>query len=274
LKRIGLLGCGAIGSEIALAIDGGRIKDAALTHVYDASAGASDSLVSALKNSAVEITANPNLLFTSRVDIVVEAASQSALRDAALAVMQNRKDLMIMSVGALLDDAIRDVIVEASVEFGTRIIVPTGAIAGLDGIRAVQSELRSVTLTTTKHPDSLRGAPFFEGSGTSADDIDSPTVLFEGPAAEAVSLFPANVNVAAALSLSGIGGDSTAVRIVADPDATRNTHRIDASGAFGRMSFEIENKPSERNPKTSRLAALSAIDALGRYCSGGRRDLI
>ncbi len=268
MKRVGLLGCGTIGSEIALAIDR-RDMEANLTHIYDALPDASESLASKLKRSSPEMVPNPNLLFTSRVDVVVEAASQSALKDAALAVIQNRKDLMIMSVGALLDESIHEVIADASEEFGTKIMIPAGAIAGLDGIRAVRDEIRSVTLTTTKHPDSLRGAPFFERSNMAPGSITSKTVLFEGPAVDAVSLFPANTNVAAALSLSGIGGRRTVVRVVADPGTVRNTHLIEAEGSFGRMSLEIENVPSPGNPKTSRLAVLSAIDALRRYCTGG-----
>lgn len=271
MKRVGLLGCGTIGSAIALAIESRSIH-AELTHIYDASRAAAESLASRLPESRPEITSNPNLLFTSRTDIIVEAAAQQALRDSALAVIQNRKDLMIMSVGALLDDSIHDVIFEAAREFGTRIIIPSGAIAGLDGIRAVRAKLERVTLTTTKHPDSLRGAPFFGKSDVTPDGITSPTVLYEGPAVDAVSLFPANVNVAAALSLAGIGGSRTTVRMVADPNTDKNTHRVEASGAFGRMTFEIENVPSPTNPKTSWLAVLSAVEALGGYCSDDVRS--
>ena len=265
LKRIGLLGCGTIGSAIAHAIDEHKIANAQLTHVYDVSTNASETLVSEL-NTGPQIVSNPNLLFTSRTDIIVESASQSALRDAALAIIQNKKDLMIMSVGALLDESIYDVIYDASREFGSKIIIPNGAIAGLDGIRAVRNELESVTLSTTKHPKSLRGAPFFEHSQIDIDAIVSPTVLFEGTAMDAVSLFPANINVAAALSLSGLGGHDTFVRIIADPETAVNTHKIDATGTFGKMSFIIENRPSPNNTKTSTLAILSAIDALGQYC--------
>lgn len=266
LKKVGLLGCGNIGTAIALAIDTHAIPDAQLTHIYDASSDAATSLKDCLESKPL-IMSNPNLLFTSRVDIIVEAATQSALKDAALAVIQNKKDLMILSVGALLDESIHDVILEASKEFQTKILIPSGAIAGLDGIQAVRTQLNSVSITTTKHPHSLQNAPFFETSSISCDDITSPTVLFDGPAVNAVSLFPANVNVAAALSLSGIGGDRTIVRVVADPNTAKNTHKIEAKGSFGAMSFEIENVPSPDNPKTSWLAVLSAIDALRKYCA-------
>lgn len=267
LKKIGLLGCGAIGTAIALAIDNNTI-DAKLTHIFDVSFDAATSLADKLQSKPL-IMSNSNLLFTSRVDIIVEAATQSALGDSALAIIQNKKDLMILSVGALLDESIRDVIFDASKEFQTRIIIPSGAIAGLDGIRAVRKELDSVSITTTKHPESLRGAPFFQNTSIKYDDITSSTVLFEGPAVDAVSLFPANINVAATLSLSGIGGNKTLVRIVADPNTTKNTHKIEAKGKFGAMSFEIENVPFFENPKTSWLAILSAIDALQKYCTTG-----
>jgi len=108
---------------------------------------------------------------------------------------------------------------------------------------------------------------FFENSDINLDVIISPTTIFEGTAKEAVSLFPANINVAALLSLSGIGSEKTSVKIVADPNTDKNTHHIEASGKFGKMTFTIENFPDANNPKTSRLAILSAIETLRKYCS-------
>jgi len=265
LKKIGLLGCGAIGTQIALAIDSGKIP-ATLTHVYDKSQEAAKSLVSKLNNKPV-IVENFHLLSSNSVDLVVEAASQDAVRDAALSVLQNRKDLMIMSVGALLDESILEVLSDACKEFKKTIYLPSGAIAGLDALKSVHDELDSVTLTTTKHPRSLKGARFFETSDINIDNVSKKTTIFEGTSNEAVKLFPANINVAALLSLVGLGGDKTKVRIVADPNTDKNTHEIHASGKFGKMSFRIENIPDENNPKTSRLAILSAIERLRAICS-------
>ena len=160
-----------------------------------------------------------------------------------------------------------DILFDACDHFKRTIYLPSGAIAGLDGIKSVKDELDSVYLTTTKHPRSLKGAKFFENSSLDIDSIESSTVIFEGMARDAVSLFPANVNVAALLSLSGIGSEKTMVRIVADPDTDKNTHHIEALGKFGKMEFTIENFPDPSNPKTSRLAILSAIETLRRYCS-------
>ena len=265
MTRIGLLGCGSIGTQIALAIDSGKIP-ATLTHVYDDSKEASSVLVEKLKNKP-EIVENPHLLSSHSVNIVVEAASQNAVRDVGLSVLQNKRDLMIMSVGALLDESIYDILFDACKDFKKTIFLPSGAIAGLDGIKSIKDELESVSLTTTKHPRSLKGAKFFETSKINLDSLESSTTIFEGTAKKAVSLFPANINVAALLSLSGIGSERTNVKIVADPDTDKNTHHIEAAGKFGTMVFTIENFPDPNNPKTSRLAILSAIETLKKYCS-------
>ncbi len=261
------MGCGAIGTQIALAIDSGKIPGL-LTHIYDSSKEASLILVEKLKNKP-EIVENSHLLSSYPVDIIVEAASQEAVTNVAHSVLQNKRDLMIMSVGALLDESIYDILSEACEHFNKTIFLPSGAIAGLDAIKSVADQLDSVTLTTTKHPRSLKGATFFETSDIDLDKIDTLTTIFEGKAREAVLLFPANINVAALLSLAGIGSEKTLVKIIADPNTTKNTHTIIAHGKFGTMNFNIENVPDETNPKTSKLAILSAIETLRKYCSHG-----
>lgn len=254
-----------MGTQIALAIDSGEIP-ATLTHVFDESKEKSTLLVEKLTNKP-EIVENSHLLSSNPIDIVVEAASQDAVRDASLSILQNKKDLMIMSVGALLDESIYDILSDACEHFKKTIYLPSGAIAGLDGIKSVKGQIESLSITTTKHPISLKGAKFFENSDINLGEINSPTVIFEGTAKEAVSLFPANINVAALLSLSGIGSEKTEVKIVADPSTDKNTHHIEAMGNFGKMTFTIENYPDENNPKTSKLAILSAIETLKNYCS-------
>jgi len=206
------------------------------------------------------------LLAAAPLDLIVEAASQDAVRDNALTILQNKKDLMIMSMGALLDESIFDVILEGCQDFKKSIYLPSGAILGLDGIRSVKDELDSVTLVTTKNPRALKGAKFFETSDIDIDNITNPTTIYDGIAQEAVRLFPANINVAALLSLAGLGSERTKVRIVADPTTDRNTHEIIAQGKFGKFSIKVENVPSESNPKTSKLAILSAIECLRAIC--------
>ena len=122
-------------------------------------------------------------------------------------------------------------------------------------------------LVTTKNPNSLKDAPFFDSSDIDPEKISEPTVLFDGTAKEAVSLFPKNVNVSALLSLVGLGGDNTSVRVVADPNTDKNTHEISVNGKFGNMKVIVENVPDSMNPKTSRLATLSAVELLRQICT-------
>ena len=265
MKKIGLLGCGAIGTQIAMAIDSGTIP-AQLTQVYDKSEEASQRLVKKLKNKP-NIVENSHLLSSGPVDLVVEAASQDAVKDVALSILQNKKDLLIMSVGALLDESVFEVLTDACKEFKKTIYLPSGAIAGLDAIKSVKGELDLLTLTTTKHPRSLKGAKFFETSNLDLDSLKEATTIFEGQAHEAVKLFPANINVAALLSLCGLGSKNTTVKIVADPNTDKNTHEIKATGKFGTISIQVQNVPDPTNPKTSRLAILSAIELLKSICS-------
>ena len=267
MKKIALLGCGAIGTQIAMAIDSGKIP-AELTQIYDKSKDASQKLISKLNNKPI-IVENSHLLSTGPVDLVVETASQQAVKDVALSVLQNKKDLMIMSVGALLDASVFEVLSDACKEFSKTIYLPSGAIGGLDAIKSVKDELESVSLTTTKNPTSLKGAKFFETSDINLDEIKQSTTIFEGTADDAVKLFPANINVAALLSMVGLGNQKTKVKIIADPATDKNTHQIEAIGKFGKMNFSIQNVPDETNPKTSRLAILSSIETLRKYCSKG-----
>ena len=265
MKRISLLGCGAIGTQIALAIDSGKIP-AILTHVYDTDRSHAENLVSKLKQKP-EIVTNSHLLSSNPIDLVVEAASQDAVRKDAVSILQNKKDLMIMSAGALLDESVFEVVSDTCKNFGKTVYLPSGAIAGLDALKAVKDELESVVLVTTKNPNSLKGAPFFDNSDIDPEKISEPTVLFDGAAKEAVSLFPKNVNVSALLSLVGLGGNNTSVRVVADPNTDKNTHEINANGKFGNLKITVENVPDSTNPKTSRLATLSAIELLRQICT-------
>ena len=265
MKRIGLLGCGSIGTQIAIAIDTGIIP-AKLTHIFDEDKEKSTSLASKLKNKP-EIVENVHLLSSNPVDLIVEAASQDAVSDNALSILQNRKDLVIMSSGALLDESVFEIISDACKELKKTVYLPSGAISGIDAIKSVKNELDSVVLTTTKHPNSLKGAKFFDDFKINLDEINEPSTIFEGTASEAVRLFPKNINVSALLSLSGLGSHETIVKIIADPNTTKNTHEIIARGKFGQISTKIENVPDSNNPRTSRLAILSAIETIRSICT-------
>ncbi len=265
-KRVGIIGCGTIGSQLALAVDAGQVRNAVLVSLFDIVKGSAQNLSSKLKN-APRAFDDFDSFMSHDCDIVVEAASQEAARRFAKPVLDAGRDLLMMSVGALAD---RQLLASMQTSRG-KIYVPTGAVAGIDAIRAVRHLLESVTLTTTKAPKALAGAPFFEMSDIKLDMIKEKTTIYEGPAADAVKKFPANVNVAAVLSLAGIGFEKTKVRIVADPAFTTNQHEITAIGSFGTFHFTVNNVPSPGNPKTSYLAVLSAIECLRSVCEGGMR---
>ena len=167
-----------------------------------------------------------------------------------------------MSVGALGDPFFLSELLDIASKNGSHIYVPTGAIAGIDAIRSVKHLLDSVVLTTTKNPIALAGAPFFNLTKINLYGITEKTVIYEGNAADAVKKFPANINVAAILSLAGIGIERTKVKIIADPYTDVNQHEITANGKFGEMTVIVRNKPSPNNPKTSFLAVLSAEGGL------------
>jgi aspartate dehydrogenase len=265
-KRIGVIGCGTIGSQLASAVDAGQVKNAALVSLFDIVKGSASNLGSKLQSTPKALD-DFDAFMSHDCDVVVEAASQDAARKFAKRVLDAGRDLLLMSVGALAD---RELLSSLQTSKG-RLYVPTGAIAGIDAIRAVRHLLETVALTTTKAPKALAGAPFFETSDIKLDAIKERTVIYEGPAVDAVRKFPANVNVAAVLSLAGIGFEKTRVRIVADPAFMTNQHEITATGSFGKFQFTVNNVPSPGNPKTSYLAVLSAIECLRSVCDDGMR---
>lgn len=271
-KNVGLLGCGTIGTHLALAIDSGSIPNASLVGLFDVVDDNAKKLKSKLKSST-EVYTDFESLVDSSVDIIIEAASQEAVRNFSKPIIKAGKDLMIMSVGALADTSFLDELLDqpAIRQGRSKLYVPTGAIAGIDAIRSVKHLLDSITLTTTKGPKALAGAPFFATREIDLDIITKLTEIYEGPAAEAIKLFPVNVNVAAVLSLAGLGPDKTKVRVLVDPHATTNQHEIVATGGFGVIKITVNNVTAPGNPKTSFLAVLSAIECLRSICEDGIR---
>ncbi len=266
-KNVGLIGCGTIGTHLAMAIESRTIANASLIGVFDIIDNNAEILKSKM-NSNPEVYSNFDSLIDSSIDIIVEAASQEAVRKFGMPIIKANKDLMIMSVGALADTTfLRELLELAPMKEGrSKIYVPTGAIAGIDAIRSVKDLLDSITLTTTKSPKSLAGAPFFATRKLNIDAITEVTEIYNGSAAEAVKLFPSNVNVAAVLSLAGLGADKTKVRVVVDPHTSTNQHEIVATGRFGSIKIAVNNVTAPGNPKTSFLAVLSAIECLRSIC--------
>jgi aspartate dehydrogenase len=195
-------------------------------------------------------------------DVVVESAPPALFRDVAEPAIRAGRILMPASVGQLLE---HPDLIDLAGQAGARIIVPTGALLGLDAVRAAaEGEIRSVVMVTRKPPEGLAGAPYLEQHGIVLERLRTPLKVFEGTARDGARGFPANVNVAAALSLAGIGPDRTRLEIWADPHVTRNTHRIRVEADSARFEMQIENVPTEENPRTGRITALSVIAALRR----------
>lgn len=260
--RIGLIGCGTIGTRIARAIDDGEVS-AVLTALHDQEADQIRLLVQTLNTQSPVVVSLEEVFQES--DLIVEAASRTIAPQVLHLANRYHKDCMIMSVGGLLGS--EDAIQEAWVS-GIKIHCPSGALAGLDAVAAASiGHIDSVRLTTRKPPQALMGAPYITEKGIELDQFQDERVIFEGNALEAVPAFPKNINVAATLSLAGIGAEKTVVRIVADPKATRNSHQIEVEGEFGRLTTRTENLPSPFNPRTSYLAALSAVSCLKKITS-------
>ncbi|MDI6888433.1 MAG: aspartate dehydrogenase [Methanocellales archaeon] len=258
--KVGIVGCGAIGGEICKAFDRGIIN-ATLVALLDRDLESAKELANSLEHVKPSAMSAPELI--DAVDLVVECASQFAVKEVVIPALGKGKDVMIMSVGALTDEGLLRQIRELARKNNCKVYLPSGAIVGLDGLKsASMARINSVTLTTRKPPASLEGAPYVVQHNIDLSTLKKATILFEGSAEEAVKGFPFNVNVAATLSIAGIGAKQTKVRIVADPALRRNVHEILVEGDFGRFETRVENVPSPSNPKTSYLAALSAIATL------------
>jgi len=256
--KVGLVGCGVIGTEIARAIDE-KIPQMRLVAICDRNKSREERLKRSL-NAKPESMNMEDLI--ERADLVIEAASSEMVADLTKKVIDRGKDIMIMSVGGMVDHLF---LFDEARKRGSRVYLPSGAIAGLDGVKAAgEARIDSVSLTTSKPPSGLQGAPYIVEKGIDLGEIKNRTVIFEGSCREAVKAFPKNINVAATLSLAGIGINETRVRVIADPSLKRNIHHIVVKGDFGKMEICVENVPSPFNPKTSYLAALSAVTTLRR----------
>ena len=248
--RILLIGAGALGASIARGLS--TMPDVKLA-IFDVDLRRSRALAQEVGAAAPDVLDHA----LQEAQLVIEAASQEALRQIAPRVVGAGLPIVALSVGALVDDAFLAEVTRLAKGRGGRLHVPSGAIGALDALRgAMEAGLDEVTLVTAKPP-----------AGFGLTDVREPRVLFEGSAREAVQRYPKNVNVAAALSLAGIGFERTRVRIVADPSLTANTHTIVAKGTFGELTCRVENKPSPDNPASSHLAALAVLALVRRMVS-------
>jgi len=250
--RVAIVGLGPIGIGVMEALDRG-IDGLVLSAV---SVNHPDKHRERLTKLAKPPAILPIDALADVADIVVECAPSKLVRSIVAPFVKAGKTAVVLSVGALLEN---DDLIDLARQNGGQIIVPTGALIGLDAVTAAAvGEIHSVRMVTRKPVRGLAGAPYIVENKIDIDDITEPLKIFDGTAREAAKGFPANLNVAVALSLAGIGPDRTKLEIWADPALTRNTHRIDVESDSARFSMSIENIPSE-NPKTGRITALSVI---------------
>jgi aspartate dehydrogenase len=262
MLKVGIIGCGAIGGTIAEAILRKFSDEVQLTGVCDVDEKKAHKLLERLNINA-DILSREELI--QKCDLIIEAASGSVSYEIAKDVLSAGKDIMVMSTGGLLG---RADIFELAKKKNAKIYLPSGAVCGLDGLKgAISADVRSVCLTTRKPPAGLKGAPYIIEKNIDLNAIRNETVIFEGSAEDAIKGFPKNVNVSATLSLCGLGPKNTKVRIVTSPDYKSNIHEVEVNGDFGTLRTRTENVPMPMNPKTSYLAALSAIATLRNIIS-------
>jgi len=254
--NVALAGLGAIGGEVARRLVNDAIPGVTLTAVAVRDRTKARATLDRMGWSGPIVDVGE---LASMADLVVECAPAALMEEIARPVLSAGKKLVVLSVGALLP---LPHLVDLARKHGGQIIVPTGALLGLDAVcAAAEGNIQSVQMTTRKPPNGLAGAPYLIEKGIQVEGIREPLRVFSGTAREAAKGFPANVNVAAALSLAGIGPDRTRIDIWADPTVTRNTHRIQVQSDSASIDMTIENIPSE-NPKTGRITALSVIATL------------
>lgn len=264
--RVAVAGLGAIGKAIVQALAQGSIPNVEVSAV---SARDRAKAADALARMGVDVPVLPLEELVDMADIVIECAPAALLSNIVEPFLQAGKKAIILSVGALLK---HPELVHLAAAHGGRIIVPSGALLGLDAVAAAaEGTIHSVRMVSRKPVAGLLGAPKLVEEGIDISQIAEPLLLFTGSAREAAAGFPANLNVAVALSLAGVGPDLTHVEIWADPTVTRNTHRIVVEAEAARLDMTIENVPSE-NPKTGRITPLSVLAVLrklnGQLCIG------
>src|SRR5437660_11750552 len=253
--RVGIAGLGAIGRAVARKLADGL---PGLTLVC-AATGDRAKGQAWLDAQGITCPLMEPAAFPDHCDLAVECAPARVLEEICRPMLEAGKQVMVLSAGALLP---RPELIELAKARGGQIIVPTGALLGLDAVTAAaEGRIHSVRMITRKPPRGLVGAPYLEANGISVDGLNGPKRVFAGSAREAAAGFPANVNVVAALALAGIGPDRTMMEIWADPSVERNCHTIEVDSDSSHFTLAIENVPSE-NPRTGRITALSVVAAL------------
>jgi len=269
--RIGLIGGGVIARLILEHIRGGDLGDASVVGILGRGDASRGKPLAA--EFGVAFVTNLDALVALAPDAVVEAASHDAVRQYAAPLLEAGIPIIVLSGGALCDDALRTKLERLAAERRAMLYVPSGGIGGLDALKAAcAAGVDEVEIAVTKPPAAWKGIPYVERLGVDLDRLAGPVTLFDGSAREGVPHFPENVNIAAVLAMAGVGFDRTRLKVVADPVLRFNTHYINVRGRTGTISIKFESVPSPDNPKTALLAcysALAAIKAFGSFVRYG-----
>jgi len=253
---VGIAGLGAIGKRVAVALDAG-IEGLQLVAVSARDTAKAEQTVAEFSNPVPVLPVGD---LAKHADVVVECLPPAQFDDVAVPVIEAGRVLMPLSVSALLE---RGDLIERAAETGARILVPSGAILGLDAIKAMaEGTLTSVTHVTRKPPGSLAGAPYLEQNNISIEGLSEPLLIFRGSVLEGARHFPKNVNVSVAVSLAGMGPEKTMLEVWVDPTLERNTHKVVAESDIARISVEIEGIPAPDNPRTGLITPYSVIATL------------
>ena len=262
--RVGIIGCGAIGSRIAQSIRFDLKNECRLSGVYDIVGQKSVQLARRLRIKNIVKSSLEELI--KSCDCVVEAVSADNTREIIFKALSNKKSVLSMSVGKLLN---AQDLFKLPKKNKCALLLPSGAIAGLDAIKAASLvKVKMITLTTCKPPTGFRDNPYLRHKGIDLKKIKKQTVLFKGNVDKAVKLFPQNINVAATLALASQQRKKMNIRIVTSPQFKTNSHEIEMTGDFGRILTRTDNVVCPDNPKTSYLAVLSGIQTLKQFCTG------
>lgn len=257
--KIAVGGFGAIGKAVAQALDQG-IPGMELSAVSARDVAKAQTHMAEAFSQVYPVLPLGDL--ASVADVVVECCPAALLDEVARPALEQGKTVIVISVGALLANPHLERI---GMETGGRILVPSGALLGLDAVQAArQGTIHSVEMVTRKPPAGLKGAPHLINTGLDLDGITEPVKCYDGTAQDAIEGFPANLNVAVALGLAGVGAEKTRLQVWADPTVTRNTHTITVKSDSADLTMKIENIPSDENPKTGRITPLSVISTLKR----------
>ncbi len=259
--RVGLLGGGVIARLFLEHARRGEMGDA--KPVALAGRGENSRGRALADEFGVHFVVGAARLIAARPEVVIEAASHEAVREHAEALLSSGIAVIVLSGGALCDEELRVRLERAAAKHRALLYLPSGGIGGLDALKAAcAAGVDEVSIAVTKPPAAWKGIPYVEKLKIDLDRLAGPVTLFEGTAREGVPHFPANVNIAAVLSLAGVGFDRTRLKVVADPALKFNTHFVTIRGMTGTIDLRFESVPSPDNPKTAMLACYSALAAL------------